>query len=317
MGTTDHEFGDPDGRIETEAAHWWSRLELGTADRVAFNHWRDADPRHAIAFARVQASWEALAEQDLASAADTLESARISRRKFLRGGATGAACLVAGGAFYTSQALAWDRAVTGLGEFRRIALPDASMLELNTDTEVSWHFTAQARKIRLEKGEIAMALIAGAPATLLTRDADLGLSPGRFNARLSGTRIGLTVVTGKALVRGRQAGIAPMPPVSTGETAELTQGGLIVRPTTAESLALITAWQSGDIVFADEPLQSAVDEYNRYLAMKIVVDPRLQGQRVGGRFTTSDPAAFLRAVALSLDADVQTQAGSIRIIAKK
>lgn len=47
-------------RIATEAADWWSRLELGTADPDGFERWRESDPAHAIAFARVQATWESL-----------------------------------------------------------------------------------------------------------------------------------------------------------------------------------------------------------------------------------------------------------------
>ncbi len=314
MGTTDRELDGMSSRIDTEAAQWWSRLELGSADPAAFESWREADPRHAIAFARVQASWEALARQDLTADANTLEQARLSRRGLLRAGAMGAACLAAGGAFFTSRALAWDRAVTGVGEFRRIKLPDASVLELNTDTEVSWHFTGEARKIRLEKGEIAMMLVSGAPITLLTQWTDMALSPGQFNARLSPARVGLMVMTGKATIGGLHG--RPAPTVGGGQSAQLTPAGVAVAPVTPEARAVTTAWQSGDIIFADEPLQSAVDDYNRYLATKIIVDPRLRGERVGGRFTTSDPEAFLRAVALSLDAGVETRGGAIRIVAK-
>lgn len=316
MRKTDHDIGDPRNRVETEAADWWSRLELGTADREAFERWREASAAHAIAFARVQASWEALAEQDSSIGTHGASGAVLTRRNFLRAGGLGAACLMAGSAFYTSRALAWDSATTGVGEFRRITLPDASMLELNTDTTVSWHFTKHVRKIRLEQGEIAMALTSGAPTTLLTHEAKLALSPGRFNARLVGGKIGLTVLTGRAILE-QESPLAPLPPVKAGEAAELTPAGMTVQATTTERRALITAWQSGDIVFQDEPLQAAVEEYNRYLTTKISVDPALGERRVGGRFTTSDPSEFLRSVSLALDTDIRTSPGTIQIVARK
>jgi transmembrane sensor len=36
-----------------EAAEWYAALDAGVADIDAFERWRDADPRHAVAFARI------------------------------------------------------------------------------------------------------------------------------------------------------------------------------------------------------------------------------------------------------------------------
>uniref|UniRef100_UPI001FE150FB FecR/PupR family sigma factor regulator n=1 Tax=Novosphingobium rosa TaxID=76978 RepID=UPI001FE150FB len=49
-------MGDP---VAAQAALWLARHQLGTLDDKAFQHWRRADPRHALAFARALAAWDA------------------------------------------------------------------------------------------------------------------------------------------------------------------------------------------------------------------------------------------------------------------
>lgn len=309
------------GTVEAQAAAWWSRLQLGTADRHDFYRWRDADVRHALAFARVQASWETLGEQD--GPAVSSSDALLSRRRLLKTACFGAVFLSAGAGLYGTRALAWDHASTGIGELRRITLPDDSVLELNTDTAVSWHFTGKARQLKLERGEIALTLAGGAPATLATGSVTVTLSAGQFNARTIDDRVSLTAWVGHATLHrnaplfGGTSGEATGTALNAGQTVDLTASGLDLLPTTPESRAVLTAWQSGDIVFLNERLEDAADEYNRYLSRKIEVAPELRDLRVGGRFTTSDPAAFLDAVTIALDARIDAGAEGIRISPSK
>ena len=309
------EAGD---RIATDAADWWSRLELGTADPDAFSRWRESDPAHAIAFARVQATWESLEHHGIDAQSPFVE--RGSRRRFLRNVAAGAAAVGlvgAAGLLYTSRAMAWSRATTAVGGFQRLRLPDSSLLELNTDTSVSWRFSEHARDLRIEQGEIAMELATGAPITLVVAIATLSLSPGSFNARVVDRRVGLTVLQGHATASVLRDGVYQTSVVESGQSAEWGAGPARVQPTTAAARDRLIAWRDGSIVFDDEPLAAAVAEYNRYLSRKIVVaDPVLATMRVGGRFATSDPTAFLHAVSVSLNAEIRSDAGSIQVVRK-
>ena len=309
------EAGD---RIATEAADWWSRLELGAADLDAFNRWRDSDPAHAIAFARVQATWESLEHHGVDVESQWAE--RGSRRRFLRNAvaATAAVGLVgAVGLLYTSRAMAWSRASTAVGGFRRVRLPDSSLLDLNTDTSVLWRFNERVRDLRIERGEIALELVTGAPITLAVAFATLSLSPGSFNARLVDGRVGLTVLQGRATASVLRDGVSRTAVVESGHSAEWSAGLERIQPTSAVARERQTAWRNGSVVFDDETLAAAVAEYNRYLSRKIVVaDPALATMRVGGRFATSDPTAFLHAVSVALNADIRSDAGSIQIVRK-
>jgi transmembrane sensor len=309
------EAGD---RIAAEAADWWSRLELGAADLDEFNRWRESDPAHAISFARAQAIWESL-EHRGADVASRLEERR-SRRRFLRNAVASAAAVGfvgAAGLLYTSRSRPWSIATTAVGEFRRLRLPDSSLLELNTDTLVSWRFDDRVRDLRIERGEIAMAFAAGAPIRLVAAIATLSLSPGSFNARLVDGRVGFTVLQGRATATSAGDAHSQTIVVQSGQSAEFVAGPTSVRTTTAAERERLTAWKNGDVVFDDETLAAAVGEYNRYLSRKIVVaDPVLATMRIGGRFKNSDPTAFLHAVSVALNADVRSDAGSIQIVKK-
>lgn len=306
--------------LAEEAAQWLARLELGTADRDAFERWRSRSPAHAIAFARVQASWEQFgnasgAENGIASPSP------VSRRALMR--AAMAASIVgvfAGGGILTSRAYAWDRAETGVGETKSVRLPDGSTAMLNTDSAIAWKMDGERRVVRLGRGEVALDILPGTD-TLSLESAGLRarLSAGRFNARLKAGALDVMVLKGEA--HGEtQALHSAQPDNRAGayHTLLLTSGTPSVRAASQQQMAETLAWQNGEILFQDEPLSAALDEYNRYLRNKIVIiDSDLAGIRVGGRFTSTDPSAFLDALRTSLDIEVQPADGNYLLTRKK
>lgn len=300
-----------------EAARWLAGLELGTADLDAFQQWRDSDPRHALAFARVYASAETLSM--LAPPHGSVAGqprGTPSRRHFIRTAAAGAVLAVGGSIFLTSRALAWDQAKTAVGEFRKVSLPDGSIVELNTDTAISWKFEAERRRIRLDRGEIALELGPGKPASLSSSGAEASLSAGRFIIRCQSRKIDLLVLRGRALVANSDTGNRAL--VSAAEEANLSSPVPLVTAATDQRISKVVAWQSGEVEFDDERLADAVEEYNRYLVRKIVIDdPSLADVRVGGRFASGDPESFFRAIALGLDVRVIESDGGVHIHPKK
>jgi transmembrane sensor len=60
----------------------------------------------------------------------------------------------------------------------------------------------------------------------------------------------------------------------------------------------VTAWQRGQLIFADTSLSEAAAEFNRYGTRKLSIDgPHLGRLRVGGVFKISDPSSFAQAMA--------------------
>lgn len=300
-----------------EAARWLAGLELGTADRAAFEQWRGSDPRHALAFARVYASAAALSA--LSQPAEPVEPTilrTLPRRHVLRNLVAGSVLAAGGATFFASRALAWSQASTAIGEFRKVSLPDGSIIALNTDTEVYWRYKAERRQIRLNRGEIALDLGPGTPASFSSPGAEASLSTGRFVARLRPGKVDLLVLRGRALVT--KGGASSPVPVYALQEASLSSAAPLVAPATNAHINTVTAWQNGEIEFDDARLADAVADYNRYLTRKIVIDdPRLADLRVGGRFSSADPESFLQALALGFDVHVSESGQVVRIQAKK
>ncbi len=294
---TDDVKGAPGDPLSEQAALWLARHQLGTLDQEAFHAWRMADARHALAFARALAAWEAAGRLPVAET--TTVAMPVSRRSFMRAAAAVGAVSLAGVGGFASHAYAWSTASTKLGESRKIRLPDGSSAALNTQSRLSWRFSAHERTLWVEQGEVAVDLVDGPLVALHGEDRLAHLSAGRFNARLRGDTLDLMVMRGQADTMGASA--------QSGHSLLISPHNAVARPFSAMQMATAMAWQQGEILFPDTTLGAAVEEYNRYLARKIViVDPELAAIPVGGRFTSSDPAAFLRGISLGLGVHVAT-----------
>ncbi|RYD27649.1 MAG: hypothetical protein EOP89_04300 [Lysobacteraceae bacterium] len=171
---------------------------------------------------------------------------------------------------------------------------------LNTDSALAWHEDAHGLLLlRLERGEAAVRLGTDKVVDIEAAGRHARLSSGLFDARLypSGCEI---AVLGDGVIRTAAGKIA-----RRHEIVRLDGSELVTVAHPAE-LDATMAWQAGEILFRDEPLSSAIMEYNRYLRRKIViVDPRIGAIRIGGRFTTDDPASFLDALRAGFDIDVR------------
>ncbi|GAM07055.1 FecR family protein [Novosphingobium sp. MBES04] len=292
------------------ASGWLVGLDAGTVDVRAFEAWRDADPRHAAAFAEVAGAWsdmgdlrlldevpsppplDAGARQDSAGdAADLAPAPFGNRRKLLRAGlAVGTLALGAAGLTY--RAAARESASTGIGESARVTSGSAMTVDLNTDSRIFWK-DGDPLKLWLDRGEIAIRLTASHRLSLLTQGGTFHLMPGVYNARIRDASCELTVLGGGGTFGADGHGLR------TGETALATAGKASVRDD-GEDLARVTAWRSGTLVLNGESLDYALSEMNRYLEDKIVIgDPGLSRLRVGGTFATSNPAEFLQALRTS------------------
>ena len=277
------------------AAEWLAALDTGSADVAAFEAWRDADIRHAVAFAEVAGTWRDLdglrgarGEMRRSSPAQALPSTikQPSRRQILRaGGSVVAVAAVGGGIAY--RAAARDMAETRVGQRMAVAVTPGIALDLNTDSRVYWRTGAPAR-LWLDRGEIALRLAADQRLQLLTPGGQFQLDPGAYNARLRGAGCELAVLAG-----GISDGSTMR--IGAGDVALVTAGQVTMQA--RDDLGDVTAWQHDTLVLSGESLDYAVAEMNRYLPNKIVIgDPALSRLRLGGSFATTRPDEFLRAL---------------------
>lgn len=296
-----------------EAAGWLAALDAGSVTPQAFEQWRAADPRHAVAFAQVAHAFEQVerlrAVED--RPAEPAPAPAINRRGMLRAGVLAGGASVAG-ALLAVRATAREHAETAVGERRALVLDDGTRIVLNTDSRISWRTDEKGSRVWLERGEIGLAVPSTQRGTveLEAEGARFRLGTGRFNARQQPESLDLLVLEGVAdSVRGGQ--------LKSGAMARVIGKTVAVLPADMVTLDRARSWNNGQLVFEGESLDFVVAEFNRYLDRKIVIaDPSLSRIRLGGRFTTTDPADLLTALHASFGIRSQRSAnGAITLTA--
>lgn len=295
-----------------EAAGWLAALDSGSVTPQAFEQWRSADPRHAIAFAQVAHAFEQV--ERLRAVEDRPAepvSPPIDRRRMLRAGVMAGGASVAG-ALLAVRATARDHAETAVGERRALVLDDGIRVELNTGTRISWRTDRNGSRIWLERGEIGLTV---PPSRAGKRTLEAGgvrftLDAGRFNARQEPESFDLVVLDGAADGGGGGR-------LGVGAMARVIGRNVTVRPADPVTIDRARSWGDGQLVFEGESLDFVVAEFNRYLDRKIVIaDPALSRIRLGGRFTTTDPTDLLTALRASFGIKSQHSAnGAITLTA--
>jgi transmembrane sensor len=175
-------------------------------------------------------------------------------------------------------------------------------MQVNTGSQVQYRSSDRLTEIWLQSGELALDLSRSiGECRLYAADKVVDLTSAVVNARLRGNFLDLAVLSGTGEVRPKDstsgdASPHAAPTIVRANHAVLTSVAQdVVRPLDEMDSGVITAWPKGELVFQGQTLETAVAEYNRYLVHKIVIaDGSIAGTQLGGRFTTHDPAAFLK-----------------------
>lgn len=304
------------------AATWFVRMQrddISAVDRRDFELWLDADPRHAVEYARIEATWER-AERLTSQAVEPALGARrskwgapISRRAaagmFLAAGAAGAGLFVArrGQTFRTA-----------VGERRRVRLADGSGVILNTASELSVRYSRRLREVRLVAGE-ALFEVAPDPSRPFLVSAGgvvvraLGTA---FNVRRRGALAEVTVTEGVVTIGGsRELSLARL---RAGQAAVAGTDAVSELILDTDALQARTAWRRGLIELRGETLEAAVAEFNRYSAHKLAVaDPSIAGIRVGGAFGTNEADKFVTALELGFPVATRRDADGVTRLVRR
>ena len=191
---------------------------------------------------------------------------------------------------------------TGVGEQHSTVLPDHSLVELNTQSEIRVAFTSSERRVELVRGE-AFFDVSKDPARPFIVYTDVATAKAvgtRFSVYRALTGTIVTVAEGRVLVRHQlplpdsttDAGHPEAVEVVPGTQAEARPG----RPVQmhAANLEQTLAWRERRLVFDGAPLAEVVEEFNRYNSPPLVIaDPRLNAQRISGVFGANDSESLL------------------------
>ncbi|MCA1859214.1 DUF4880 domain-containing protein [Janthinobacterium sp. HSC-3S05] len=277
-------FEHTDTAIGREAAAWWARLradDFTQADADALRAWCARSPGHARAWRELKQVWQALDPAlTRAAAAPQGENvlafpARPGRRAFLGGAlAAGVAVLALRpplGAWPSLQEFAADYR-TGTGEQRQVALSQQMSVQMNTQTRID---VRAPESIELLGGE-AEILASGArqPVTVLAGAGRLLAQSARFNVRHTDDAVCVTCLAGAVEVVWRQRRHT----LDAGQQLVYDERG--VQAATAAPVEEASAWRTGALSFAGQPLADVVDEINRYRPGRVVLRNAELGRRL-------------------------------------
>ncbi|MBI1685668.1 FecR family protein [Caulobacter hibisci] len=324
-----------------EAAAWCVRLaegELSGAEQAQLEAWFAADPEHRALLDDAVCAWRAVDEQamspgmvalrgealeDLRRAQSRRWAARPDRRALI-GGAL-AACLVAA---LAGGGLAWrsvqpDVYRTSEGERRIVELPDGSRASLDAATVLRVRYDGGRRRLWLDEGRAKFS-VAKDPLRPFSVAADGKL------VVATGTTFSVEKLTGQmrvvlyeghvAVLDGEGSRGRPPPTVKVdGAPAErlLTPDHELVASTTSDATvvsatdpARAASWESGQLVFQDEPMDLAVERVNRYARDKLrIADPAVGRLKISGVFTSGDTRAFVDGVTAVLPVRAEPSSG--------
>ena len=312
--------------IEAEAARLLARLNSahGTETEIEVCRWIAADARHAVAFARAEAAWEAAERLKSAAAEVNLppleaivseeQQRRLSRNIMVAAAIAVMLFIIA--AIVTIRTFSGvDHYETRIGQISDIALNDGSTLHLNSDSAAEVRFTDRGRKVRILKGEASFDVShdRSRPFDVEVRSAVIRAVGTAFNVRLRPAVVELTVTQGTVTA---YTGNTPGVQISAGSGAVIQPRSISLTHLDPRLIDQRTAWREHMVELDGETIEQAANEFNRYRVAPILIgDTRVSSLRVGGRFRITDSKAFLSALRSSLPIRVvDGQDGSVMLL---
>lgn len=318
---------DPDTLTDPRdaAAFWFARVhseQMSQAERQQFDAWLRADPAHDLEYRRARGIWNAssqLGEDRLrallqeAPAAARRPRAVSSRRRVMAGVAVACTAAVvaavvlprwiAGDPGYSAQY------ATQPGQRQHVTLPDTSVVDLNTATQLSVALYDDRRVVALAAGEATFSVTpdASRPFYVEAGGATVRVTGTRFNVRRDGDAVRVAVEAGTVAVEAGHWWNRSQVLLSAGQGTRTVEEGRL-SPSEKWDVPNLLAWHAGRAVFRDVPLADAVAEMNRYGHAPIRVSGAdVAAMRVSGVFSVDNPRAFLDL--LPAIAPVRVQAG--------
>ncbi len=314
--------------IDNQALEWLriqSERELDADERADFDAWLEADTRHKGAYIRAlvidNAITQAVSDQKIHPGEDRYGlrsdgNAKASRRAWLGYGALAAGVAILGVGMSLQSRDGGTTLATSRGEFRRVALADTSIANMNSDSRLEVRFTTARRQIDLVKGEAWFEVAKD-------KSKPFVVAAGGVEVRAVGTAFGVRRFPNGAEVLVTEGTVE----VWTGQArARLVAGERSFLPYNAAQITVARqpqeiqrklAWREGNLAFTRQTLGEAAADFNRYSARQIVIaDPALERERIFGQYRIDAPEQFAKDIGAYLNVPVEVSAERIVIGAK-
>ncbi len=330
--------------IEAIAADWLALVAcrpLTPAEQATLAAWLAAEPRHRAAYAELAAAWKSLdrlaeyPRNDDAPADPDFFTRRHPRphASWLALGAAAAVILtsilwLSSGSFTTRDSTAVVAAANP-SNLRR--LPDGSLVELRSGSEIIEEFGATERSVRLVHGEAFFSVKKDPQRPFVVRAGAVSVRAvgTAFNVRLAPSAVEVLVAEGIVRLNPpTESATAPAPAGASDTATHLTAGQRVIVPiaalpaatapvvetVSASELERALAWQDNNLIFESTPLAEAVRHFNRRNVRQLVVaHAEVDSLRISGRFRSDNLDGFLELLESSLNVAVTRRGDEIEL----
>jgi transmembrane sensor len=284
-------------QTEILAAAWLSREDRGLTpeDQLALDAWL-GDSLNRVAYLRLKSVWVRADRLAVLKSPLPLTAPRAARRPMVLAAiAAGLTVMLATGGYLTWRLQAEKSFTTGIGATQQVQLADGTRMELNTNTRVHTDVTAARRAVTLDSGEAYFDVVHDARRPFIVyagnrRITDLGT---KFSVFRDGDDVRVLVREGQVRVDMLDKTAMSAPVVAQAGHAVITKGGetlLLAKPD--HDIANALSWRSGMLVFSQQTLAEAAEQFNRYNAKQIFVEGDARKIRIGGSFKADNVDVF-------------------------
>ncbi|MDI2590992.1 FecR family protein [Pseudomonas sp. N3-W] len=311
--------------VRDEAAQWFVRLQepaVSVEMQQQFEAWLNQHPQHRDEFQLLQGLWTATDLLPRARLQALCEGppARSKRRPLVRYAVAASVLAVALGlglfsglhhpSSYTAEY------ATAQGERRHVALPDGSVIDLNSRSRVQVRYEKDRRGIELTEGEAMFSVEhdTSRPFVVETGNGTVTVTGTRFDVRRDTTQTRVAVEQGTVKVQGQGSDFISL---TAGLGTHIDAGGHVAAAYAVNPQEL-TAWRSGKLVFNNASLAEVAAEVSRYRDKPLTVgNDKVASLRLTSVFKSNNTDALLKALPNILPVAVRTLSdGSQEIISR-
>jgi len=211
---------------------------------------------------------------------------------------------------------------TPIGGLAYVPTSDGSRITLNTNSAIHVAMTQSGRQIQLERGEAFFEVArdpsrpfrVGAGTRTITA---LGTA---FSVRRGvGNDIQVIVTDGTVRIDGAEPsqGTADSAILAAGAVAHSTSAGTLIEDKPLPQAEEQLSWRTGMLIFRNESLLQAIQEFNRYNTRQLVVDDaRIGALRIEGNFRATNLDGFVHLLEAGFGLQVEQHGNRINLSQK-
>jgi transmembrane sensor len=300
--------------VRDDAARWFVRLQEPAVDLKEyrrFEAWLDEHPQHRDEFQLLQGLWAAADLVPAKRLQALCETPPTHRRRSLLvryAVAAGVAAVALGLGLFSGlnhPATYTAEFSTALGERRHVALPDGSVIDLNSRSRVQVRYEKDRRGIELTEGEAMFSVEhdSSRPFVVEAGSGKVTVTGTRFDVRRDLNETRVAVEQGTVKVQGQGPDAVSL---TAGLGTQINAKGQVA-DAYAVNPAELTAWRSGKLVFNNASLSEVAAEVSRYRDKPLTVANDSVGHlRLTSVFKSDNTDALVKALPSILPVTVRT-----------